>query len=183
MLCYKLKVWLLTLHIQGVCQNKEAHRWSCMDPDCMGRQLLSAQPPETNICRSPSSNPLCLCDQPDFKSKATVIPGEEWVLYLILYIVRTVARYLCIFSLSIPLWEWCALQAMVLSTRHQTIKDANLSGRKLTAIRDLLMRQYQQVRLLWLQQNKTVSRHFQITLISNYTNHTKLCMPGFFQLN
>ncbi|KAM7014945.1 centromere protein N [Tautogolabrus adspersus] len=36
-------------------------------------------------------------------------------------------------------------QALVLSTRHQAIKDANLSGRKLTAIRDLLMRQYQQV--------------------------------------
>ncbi|XP_060897351.1 centromere protein N [Labrus mixtus] len=36
-------------------------------------------------------------------------------------------------------------QALVLSTRYQTLKDANLSGRKLTAIRDLLMRQYQQV--------------------------------------
>ncbi|XP_035008340.1 centromere protein N [Hippoglossus stenolepis] len=36
-------------------------------------------------------------------------------------------------------------QALVLSTRHHTIKDANLSGRKLTAIRDLLMKQYQQV--------------------------------------
>lgn len=36
-------------------------------------------------------------------------------------------------------------QALVLSTRYQAIKDANLSGRKLTAIRDLLMRQYQQV--------------------------------------
>lgn len=36
-------------------------------------------------------------------------------------------------------------QALLLSTRHQAIKDANLSGRKLTAIRDLLMRQYQQV--------------------------------------
>ncbi|XP_029281365.1 centromere protein N isoform X2 [Cottoperca gobio] len=36
-------------------------------------------------------------------------------------------------------------QALVLSTRHQAIKDANLSGRKLTAIRDLMMRQYQQV--------------------------------------
>ncbi|XP_008292976.1 centromere protein N [Stegastes partitus] len=36
-------------------------------------------------------------------------------------------------------------QALVLSTRHQAIKDASLSGRKLTAIRDLLMRQYQQV--------------------------------------
>nr|XP_046241303.1 centromere protein N [Scatophagus argus] len=36
-------------------------------------------------------------------------------------------------------------QALVLSTRHHAIKDANLSGRKLTAIRDLLMRQYQQV--------------------------------------
>ncbi|XP_070766165.1 centromere protein N [Enoplosus armatus] len=36
-------------------------------------------------------------------------------------------------------------QALVLATRYQAIKDANLSGRKLTAIRDLLMRQYQQV--------------------------------------
>ncbi|XP_041839276.1 centromere protein N [Melanotaenia boesemani] len=36
-------------------------------------------------------------------------------------------------------------QALTLSTRHQAIKDANLSGRKLTAIRDLLMKQYQQV--------------------------------------
>uniref|UniRef100_A0A3Q3WZR0 Uncharacterized protein n=1 Tax=Mola mola TaxID=94237 RepID=A0A3Q3WZR0_MOLML len=36
-------------------------------------------------------------------------------------------------------------QALVLSTRYQAIKDANLSGRKLTAIRDVLMRQYQQV--------------------------------------
>ncbi|KAK5873874.1 hypothetical protein PBY51_018876 [Eleginops maclovinus] len=36
-------------------------------------------------------------------------------------------------------------QALVLSTRYQSLKDANLSGRKLTAIRDLLMRQYQQV--------------------------------------
>ncbi|XP_068175464.1 centromere protein N [Antennarius striatus] len=35
-------------------------------------------------------------------------------------------------------------QALVLSTRHQIIKDANLSGRKLTAVRDLLMKQYQQ---------------------------------------
>ncbi|KAM4743980.1 centromere protein N [Anableps anableps] len=37
------------------------------------------------------------------------------------------------------------LQALTLSTRHQQIKDANLSGRKLTALRDLLMRQYQHV--------------------------------------
>uniref|UniRef100_A0A8C9YK76 Centromere protein N n=1 Tax=Sander lucioperca TaxID=283035 RepID=A0A8C9YK76_SANLU len=36
-------------------------------------------------------------------------------------------------------------QALVLSARYQAIKDANLSGRKLTAIRDLLMRQYHQV--------------------------------------
>ncbi|CAJ1048809.1 centromere protein N [Xyrichtys novacula] len=35
-------------------------------------------------------------------------------------------------------------QAMTLSTRYQAIKDANLSGRNLTAIRDLLMRQFQQ---------------------------------------
>ncbi|XP_059208783.1 centromere protein N [Centropristis striata] len=36
-------------------------------------------------------------------------------------------------------------QALVLSTRYQAIKDANLSGPKLGAIRDLLMRQYQHV--------------------------------------
>ncbi|XP_034044873.1 centromere protein N [Thalassophryne amazonica] len=36
-------------------------------------------------------------------------------------------------------------QALVLATRYHGIEDANLSGRKLTAIRDLLMRQYQQV--------------------------------------
>ncbi|XP_026175929.1 centromere protein N [Mastacembelus armatus] len=33
-------------------------------------------------------------------------------------------------------------QALILSTRYQGFKDANLSGRKLTAIRDLLMKQY-----------------------------------------
>ncbi|XP_017296984.1 centromere protein N [Kryptolebias marmoratus] len=37
------------------------------------------------------------------------------------------------------------LQALTFSTRHLAIKDANLSGRKLTAIRDLLMKEYQQV--------------------------------------
>ncbi|XP_074469911.1 centromere protein N [Sebastes fasciatus] len=36
-------------------------------------------------------------------------------------------------------------QAVSMATRYQTLKDANLSGRKFTAIRDLLMRQYQQV--------------------------------------
>ncbi|XP_033839870.1 centromere protein N [Periophthalmus magnuspinnatus] len=36
-------------------------------------------------------------------------------------------------------------QALVLATRCQSIKDANLSGRKLIAIRDLLMKQYEQV--------------------------------------
>ncbi|XP_041744879.1 centromere protein N-like isoform X2 [Coregonus clupeaformis] len=36
-------------------------------------------------------------------------------------------------------------QALVLATRYGSIKDAQLSGRNLTAIRDLLMRQYQQV--------------------------------------
>lgn len=35
-------------------------------------------------------------------------------------------------------------QALVLATRHQAVKDANLSG-KLNAIRDLLMRQYEHV--------------------------------------
>ncbi|XP_044203579.1 centromere protein N [Thunnus albacares] len=36
-------------------------------------------------------------------------------------------------------------QALILATRYQALKDANLSGRNLAAIRDLLMRQYQQV--------------------------------------
>ncbi|XP_029972261.1 centromere protein N [Salarias fasciatus] len=36
-------------------------------------------------------------------------------------------------------------QALVLSTRHRGMKDANLSGRNLTAITDLLMKRYQQV--------------------------------------
>ncbi|XP_062860550.1 centromere protein N [Trichomycterus rosablanca] len=36
-------------------------------------------------------------------------------------------------------------QALVLSTRHVSIKEAHLSARSLTAMRDLLMRQYQQV--------------------------------------
>uniref|UniRef100_A0A3Q3IHH9 Centromere protein N n=1 Tax=Monopterus albus TaxID=43700 RepID=A0A3Q3IHH9_MONAL len=35
-------------------------------------------------------------------------------------------------------------QALTVSTRHQDLKNANLSGRKLTAIRDLLMQQYPQ---------------------------------------
>ncbi|XP_029932897.1 centromere protein N [Myripristis murdjan] len=36
-------------------------------------------------------------------------------------------------------------QALVLATRYTAIKDAHLSGRKLTAIRDVVMKQYQQV--------------------------------------
>ncbi|XP_068597967.1 centromere protein N [Brachionichthys hirsutus] len=36
-------------------------------------------------------------------------------------------------------------QALVLSARYQVMNDANLSGRKFTAVRDLLMKQYQQV--------------------------------------
>ncbi|KAL7878470.1 hypothetical protein AOLI_G00094440 [Acnodon oligacanthus] len=36
-------------------------------------------------------------------------------------------------------------QALLLSTRHVSIKEAQLSSRSLTAVRDLLMRQYQQV--------------------------------------
>ncbi|XP_011608650.2 centromere protein N [Takifugu rubripes] len=35
-------------------------------------------------------------------------------------------------------------QALVLATRYQAIKDANLHGRNLDALRDVLMRQYQQ---------------------------------------
>ncbi|MCJ8733638.1 hypothetical protein PDJAM_G00225910 [Pangasius djambal] len=36
-------------------------------------------------------------------------------------------------------------QALVLSTRHVSINEAHLTGRSLTAMRDLLMKQYQQV--------------------------------------
>lgn len=36
-------------------------------------------------------------------------------------------------------------QTLVLATRYQAMKDANLSGHKLSAIRDILMRQYEQV--------------------------------------
>ncbi|KAM4593676.1 centromere protein N isoform 2-T2 [Odontesthes bonariensis] len=58
-------------------------------------------------------------------------------------------------------------QALTLSTRHQAIKDANLSGRKLTAIRELLMRQYQQVFPTkypspLAENNQTVSHHQQV---------------------
>ncbi|XP_076014922.1 centromere protein N [Genypterus blacodes] len=35
-------------------------------------------------------------------------------------------------------------QALALATRYGAVKDANLSGRKLTALRDLLMKRYQQ---------------------------------------
>lgn len=38
-----------------------------------------------------------------------------------------------------------SFQALVLATRYQAIKDANLHGRNLNALRDVLMRQYQQV--------------------------------------
>ncbi|KAM9410507.1 centromere protein N [Pholidichthys leucotaenia] len=53
-------------------------------------------------------------------------------------------------------------QALVLSTKHHGIKDANLSGRNLMAIRDLLMNQYQQVfpskyPSLLAEENQTVS--------------------------
>ncbi|KAK0145823.1 Centromere protein N [Merluccius polli] len=36
-------------------------------------------------------------------------------------------------------------QALILATRYSSIKDANLSGRKLTGIRDLLMKQFRQL--------------------------------------
>ncbi|XP_019751376.1 centromere protein N isoform X1 [Hippocampus comes] len=36
-------------------------------------------------------------------------------------------------------------QAMIIATRHQAIKDAHLSGRNFSAIRDLLMQEYEQV--------------------------------------
>ncbi|XP_061557200.1 LOW QUALITY PROTEIN: centromere protein N [Phycodurus eques] len=36
-------------------------------------------------------------------------------------------------------------QALIIATRHEAIKDANLSGQNLSAIRDLLMQQYEQV--------------------------------------
>lgn len=119
-----------------------------MDSDCMGRQLLSTQPPETDICSSLSSVPLCLCEQCDFKAKAYVISGET--LYsspFMLFIQLPDVFLCCLFVLFFCLLcvKLVSLQALTESTRHQAIKDANLSGRKLTAIRDLLMRQYQQV--------------------------------------
>lgn len=63
--------------ITGVCQNKEALRWGCVDPRCMGREPLSTKPSQTNIHCSPSSNPLRFCDQPDFKAEAAIIPGRK----------------------------------------------------------------------------------------------------------
>ncbi|XP_061622059.1 centromere protein N isoform X2 [Phyllopteryx taeniolatus] len=36
-------------------------------------------------------------------------------------------------------------QALIIATRHEAIKDANLSGQNLSAIRDLLMQQYEQL--------------------------------------
>ncbi|KAF7699384.1 centromere protein N [Silurus meridionalis] len=44
-------------------------------------------------------------------------------------------------------------QALVLSTRHAAINEAHLTGRSLTALRDLLMKQYQQV---FPNQNRTL---------------------------
>lgn len=100
----------------------------------MGRELLSAEPLKTHIRSSPSSDSLCFCDEPDFKAKASIVSGQKTVLYV------------CkVFPQPFPLNIQPFFQALVLSTRHQNIKDANLSGRKLTAIRSILMREYQQV--------------------------------------
>lgn len=51
----------------------------------------------------------------------------------------------CSLHISMKYLMYCSFQALVLSTRHHGIKDANLRGRNLSAIRDLLMVQYQQV--------------------------------------
>lgn len=52
----------------------------------------------------------------------------------------------CTFTLSLWLFCWSHSQALVLSTRHVSVNEAHLSGRSLTALRDLLMKQYQQVK-------------------------------------
>ena len=51
-----------------------------------------------------------------------------------------------LWALNALLVPW-VLQALVLACGYCSVKDAQLSGRKLTSIRDLLMRQYQQVGL------------------------------------
>lgn len=65
-------------------------------------------------------------------------------------LLSQVRSNLCFYSFFVAIFPYLAksdvlFQALVLSTRHQAVKDANLSGRNLTAIRDVLMRQYQQV--------------------------------------
>lgn len=62
--------------IEGVCENEEAHGWICLDSDRVGRRLLSAQPPETNVCRSPASVAFCVCEQSVCKAEASVVTGE-----------------------------------------------------------------------------------------------------------
>ncbi|CAL8351306.1 unnamed protein product [Merluccius merluccius] len=57
-------------------------------------------------------------------------------------------------------------QALILATKYSSIKDANLSGRKLTGIRDLLMKQFRQVfpskHLQPLGENKQINSNPQI---------------------
>uniref|UniRef100_A0A3B5M1N1 Centromere protein N n=1 Tax=Xiphophorus couchianus TaxID=32473 RepID=A0A3B5M1N1_9TELE len=68
-------------------------------------------------------------------------PNHLKATYVVLYLQTPYVFVNALSSKHKPL----LLQALTLSTRHQQIKAANLSGQKLTALRDLLMRQYQQV--------------------------------------
>lgn len=77
-----LKVHAWYIYFLGVTESKEAHRWGRVDPDCMGRELLSAKPPQTNIRSSPSSDSLCLCDKPEFKAETSIISGKKRVWYV-----------------------------------------------------------------------------------------------------
>uniref|UniRef100_A0A3B5LX69 Centromere protein N n=1 Tax=Xiphophorus couchianus TaxID=32473 RepID=A0A3B5LX69_9TELE len=70
-------------------------------------------------------------------------PNHLKATYVVLYLQTPYVFVNALSSKHKPL----LLQALTLSTRHQQIKAANLSGQKLTALRDLLMRQYQQVKL------------------------------------
>lgn len=71
-------------------------------------------------------------------------------------------------------------QALVLATRYSSIKDANLSGRKLTAIRDLLMKQFQQVfpskHLQPLREKNQINLHPQVEYEQDEQSENKLQM-------
>lgn len=56
----------------------------------------------------------------------------------------------CIFVCSnLTVFNRSHSQALVLSTRHVSINEAHLSGRSLAALRDLLMKHFQQVKCSW----------------------------------